>query len=65
MCSYTYYFYLCGCDSYIWDIEYCSNRLVNPHSIEMCDKPIGRCHKSEYYCSGCSEDHTLEFELQE
>ncbi|KAF2715987.1 hypothetical protein K431DRAFT_324111 [Polychaeton citri CBS 116435] len=73
MCQYTYSYYYCGCDYYIWadSIEYCANRYLSGYSvdvwtIDMCNKKEMQCAGiSKYYCGECSEDHTLEFQLEE
>ncbi|USP76696.1 hypothetical protein yc1106_03970 [Curvularia clavata] len=73
MCSYTYSWYYCNHDYYIWanSIEVCSSRLLSGYSydawsIDMCSKMKIECGGfSNYYCSDCSEDVALEFELDE
>lgn len=73
MCSYTYLFYYCGHDYYILSdtIEFCSNRYLSGYSvdvwtIDMCTDKVVECYGlSKYYCNECSEDHTLEYELEE
>ncbi|KAF5847179.1 hypothetical protein GGP41_003461 [Bipolaris sorokiniana] len=73
MCSYTYSWYYCNHDYYIWanSIEVCSSRLLSGYSydawsIDMCSKMKIECGGfSNYYCTDCSEDVALEFELDE
>lgn len=101
MCSYTYSWYYCNHDYYIWyalplpppgsadarsvvglelmfalwnranSIEVCSSRLLSGYSydawsIDMCSKMKIECNGfSNYYCTDCSEDVALEFELDE
>jgi hypothetical protein len=73
MCQYSYAFYCCGHDYFIWSdsIEYCGNRYLSAHSvdiysIDMCKDHVAECSGiAAYYCSDCSEDHALEFELDE
>ncbi len=73
MCSYSFLYYYCGCDWFMVDdsIEYCSNRYLGGHSVEiwshdMCDQKVVQCRgKSKWCCRECSEDHTLEYELDE
>lgn len=73
MCSYTFSYYACGCDYFIWSdtMEYCSNRYLSAHSIDifsvdMCENKVVTCDGIPgYYCDECSEDHTLEYELDE
>jgi hypothetical protein len=91
MCSYTYSWYYCNHDYYIWyhlfplshikreltdqnranSIEVCSNRLLSGYSydawsIDMCrDMTVACGGFSNYYCSDCSEDVALEYELDE
>lgn len=71
MCQYTYSYYYCGCDYYIWwdTVEFCSNRFLSGYSVDvstadMCRDRVVFCDGiSDYYCNECSEDHTLEYEL--
>jgi hypothetical protein len=73
MCSYTYSWYVCSHDYYIWanSIEICHNRLLSSYSpdawsIDMCKNMKVECGGfSNYYCSDCSEDVTLEYQLDE
>ena len=73
MCQYTYLYYFCGHDYYICSdsAEVCANRYLSAHSadiwtIDMCKDMVVTCEGiSRYYCNECSEDHTLEFELDE
>ncbi|CAC9893464.1 unnamed protein product [Aureobasidium pullulans] len=73
MCTYTYSWYICNHDYYIWtdSVEVCSNRLLSGYSadawsIDMCKHHIAICKGfGEYYCRDCSEDYTLEYELEE
>jgi hypothetical protein len=73
MCKYTYSWYCCNHNYYIWDssIEICQNRLLSGYSYDawsadMCKHVETTCAGfSSYYCSECSEDHTLEYELDE
>ncbi|KAF2209011.1 hypothetical protein CERZMDRAFT_48104 [Cercospora zeae-maydis SCOH1-5] len=73
MCSYSFLYYYCGCDIFMLDdsIEYCGNRYLNGYSVEiwsadMCKDRVVTCNgRSRWYCSECSEDHTLEYELEE
>ncbi|KAB2575103.1 hypothetical protein DBV05_g6282 [Lasiodiplodia theobromae] len=73
MCSYTYSWYYCNHDYYIWanSIEICPNRLLSGYSydawsIDMCKNMTVKCGGfSNYYCSDCSEDVALEYELDE
>jgi len=73
MCSYTYSWYYCNHDYYIWanSIEICPNRLLSGYSsdawsIDMCKEMKVTCGGfSNYYCTECSEDVSLEFELDE
>lgn len=73
MCSYTFSYYYCGCDYFVcYDtLEYCENRSISAHSVDiwtddMCrDKQVTCDGISNYYCSECSEDHTLEYQLEE
>ncbi|KAF2490686.1 hypothetical protein BU16DRAFT_131704 [Lophium mytilinum] len=73
MCSYTYSWYYCNHDYYIWanSVEVCPNRLLSGYSydcwsIDMCKNSKVTCGGfSNYYCSDCSEDVSLEFELDE
>jgi hypothetical protein len=73
MCSYTFSYYICGCDYFIWTdtVEYCENRSINAFSVDiwsddMCrDKVVECAGISRYYCGECSEDHTLEYQLEE
>lgn len=73
MCGYTYSWYYCNHDFYIWagSIEVCPNRLLSGYSydawsIDMCKNLKVDCGGfSNYYCTDCSEDVSLEFELDE
>jgi hypothetical protein len=73
MCSYTYSWYYCNHDYYIWanSIEVCSSRLLSGYSydawsIDMCKNMTVSCGGfSNYYCTDCSEDVSLEYELDE
>lgn len=73
MCSYTYVQYHCGCDYYLLSdsVEFCSNRIFSGYSVQissndMCErKVVDFAGISRFYCDECSEDHTLEFELEE
>lgn len=92
MCSYTYSWYYCNHDYYIWyaypstcrtrqkvrltsrranSIEVCSSRLLSGYSydawsIDMCKNMTVSCGGfSNYYCTDCSEDVALEYELDE
>ncbi|OAK95869.1 hypothetical protein IQ06DRAFT_352129 [Phaeosphaeriaceae sp. SRC1lsM3a] len=73
MCSYTYSWYYCSHGYYIWadSLEVCEHRLLSGYSydawsIDLCKNIKAACHGfSNYYCSECSEDVTLEFELDE
>ncbi|KAF2157052.1 hypothetical protein K461DRAFT_218356 [Myriangium duriaei CBS 260.36] len=73
MCSYTYSYYRCGCNYFIWSdsLEMCINRFLSSYSpdiwsTDMCKNSKVECGGiSNYYCSDCSEDHTLEFQLEE
>jgi len=73
MCQYTYWYYSCGHDSFIDDetIEYCANRFlsgysVDIYSIDMCRDKVVVCEgMADWVCVECSEDHWLEFELEE
>jgi hypothetical protein len=73
MCSYTYSWYYCSHDSYIWDnsVELCASRLLSGYSydawsIDLCDNRKVTCDGySLYYCEDCSEDVALEYELDE
>jgi hypothetical protein len=73
MCSYTYSWYYCNHDYYIWanSIEICPNRLLSGYSsdawsIDMCKNMKVTCGGfSNYYCNDCSEDYSLEYELDE
>ena len=73
MCQYSYSYYFCGCETFVWydTIEFCENKSVSPWSIsgwtaDMCkDKVVTCLGYSRYYCNECSEDHTLEYELDE
>ncbi|THZ42173.1 hypothetical protein D6C87_05211 [Aureobasidium pullulans] len=62
MCTYTYSWYICNHDYYIWtdSVEVCSNRLLSGYSADAWSIGFG-----EYYCRDCSEDYTLEYELEE
>ena len=73
MCSYTYIQYYCGCDYYMISdsVEFCSNRIFSGYSVDgwsndMCEKQaVNFAGISRFYCSDCSEDHTLEYQLEE
>ena len=73
MCQYTYSYYYCGHDYFILSdaIEYCGNRNLAADSVDLwgsdvCNKAVVTCNGMSYaYCSECSEDHTLEFELDD
>lgn len=93
MCSYTYSWYYCNHDYYIWQaqspnltvsctkvrlttcragsMEVCSSRLLSGYSydawsIDMCKNMTVACGGfSNYYCTDCSEDVALEYELDE
>lgn len=73
MCSYTYSWYYCNHDYYIWanSIEICASRLLSGYSydawsIDMCKNPTVKCGGfSNYYCTECSEDVNLELQLDE
>ncbi|QIW96987.1 hypothetical protein AMS68_002505 [Peltaster fructicola] len=73
MCGYVYAYYYCGCDYYIQNdtIEFCANRNLSAHSPDvwsddMCDKKEVKCAGiSNFYCRECSEDHLLEYDLDE
>ena len=73
MCSYTYYYHYCGCSYWVsWETaEFCGNTTTSPHSvdvyeIDMCIGKVVTCGGySDEYCDECSEDHTLEHELEE
>jgi hypothetical protein len=73
MCSYTYSWYYCNHDYYIWanSMEICSSRLLSGYSydawsIDMCRNMKVACGGfSNYYCSDCSEDVALEYQLDE
>ncbi|KAF2625538.1 hypothetical protein BU25DRAFT_460262 [Macroventuria anomochaeta] len=73
MCSYTYSWYYCNHDYYIWanSIEICASRLLSGYSydawsIDMCKNPTVKCGGfSNFYCSDCSEDVNLELQLDE
>jgi hypothetical protein len=74
MCSYTYLRYRCGCDYYmLWDsIEFCNSRIFSSYtadgwSNDMCETQDVTFDgiSSSRYCGECSEDHTLEFQLDE
>lgn len=72
MCGYTYSYYICGCDYYIHydSVEFCEHRSFSGYSVDgwssdMCDQKNVVCEGiSNYYCSECSEDHTLEYALE-
>jgi hypothetical protein len=73
MCSYTYSFYFCGHDYFLHSntIEVCHSRLLSGYSydawsIDLCKQSVVNCAGfSNYYCHDCSEDVTLEFQLDE
>jgi hypothetical protein len=73
MCSYTYIQYYCGCDYYMISdsVEFCSNRIFSGYSVDgwsndMCEKQaVSFAGISRFYCNECSEDHTLEYQLEE
>jgi hypothetical protein len=73
MCGYTYSFYCCSHDTFIHgsSIEVCANRLLSGYSydawsIDMCKNITVKCEGfSSYYCHECSEDYSLEYELDE
>jgi hypothetical protein len=73
MCSYTYSWYYCGHDCYIWagSLEFCASRLLSSYSydawsIDLCKNMKVSCGGySGHYCVDCSEDVTLEYELDE
>ncbi|KAH9881387.1 hypothetical protein IAQ61_000111 [Plenodomus lingam] len=73
MCSYTYSWYYCNHDYYIWanSMEVCSSRLLSGYSydawsIDMCRNMTVSCGGfSNYYCTDCSEDVCLEYQLDE
>ena len=73
MCQYTYSYYYCGHDYFIYSdsLETCANRYLSAHSvdvwtIDMCKDMVVTCNGiSIYYCKECSEDYTLEFDLDE
>lgn len=73
MCQYTYCYYVCGHDYFIVSdtMEFCANRSVSAHSVDawtvdMCKDLVVEClGMSRYYCNECSEDHLLEFQLDE
>ncbi|KAG9993834.1 WD40 repeat-like protein, partial [Aureobasidium melanogenum] len=73
MCTYTYQFYLCNHSYFIWgnSIEICTNRFLSGYSsdawsIDMCKHHVAICKGfGNYYCPDCSEDHTLEWQLEE
>ncbi len=73
MCSYSYSWYCCSHDTFIHSssIETCGNRLLSGYSsdawsADMCRDLQVECHGySQFYCSECSEDHSLEYELDE
>lgn len=58
---------------FIWTntMEACWNRFLSSYSpdiwsIDMCKNMVVECKGiSNYYCNDCSEDHTLEFQLDE
>ncbi|KAF1983033.1 hypothetical protein K402DRAFT_396967 [Aulographum hederae CBS 113979] len=73
MCSYSYSWYICGHTYYIHynSLEVCANRLLSSYSydawsIDLCKNIQVECGGfSNYYCNDCSEDVSLEFELDE
>lgn len=73
MCGYTYSWYICNHDYFIWydSVEICEHRFLSGYSFDawsndMCKNMIVTCAGfSNQYCNECSEDHTLEFELEE
>ena len=73
MCQYTYLYYFCGHDYYILSdsLEFCGNRNLSANSIDvwavdMCKDVVVSCEGiSRYVCGECSEDHTLEYVLDE
>lgn len=73
MCTYTYSWYVCNHDYYIWadSVEVCEHRFLSSYSydawtIDMCKRVQAICKGfGRYYCKDCSEDHQLEYELDE
>lgn len=73
MCSYTYLQFRCGCDYYMVSesIEFCNSRIFSGYSADgwsndMCEtQDVTFDGISGRYCGECSEDHTLEFQLDE
>ena len=73
MCQYTYAYYFCGHGYFIYSssLEFCANRSLSAYSldvwaVDMCRDCIVTCNGiSSSHCRECSEDHTLEFELDE
>ncbi|KER00541.1 hypothetical protein AUEXF2481DRAFT_34762 [Aureobasidium subglaciale EXF-2481] len=73
MCEYTYSWYRCNHSYYIWQdsIEICTNRFLSSYScdawsIDMCKEHVATCTGFiDYYCHECSEDYTLEWDLEE
>ena len=73
MCKYTYYFYDCGCGSFVDhdEAEYCSNVYTRPNedswfSDLMCSNMTIVCEGfANDLCPECYEDWDLEFELDD
>lgn len=73
MCGYSYSWYICNHDYFIHDdtVEVCEHRFLSGYSadawtIDMCKRVKAVCKGfAMRYCHECSEDHTLEFELDE
>lgn len=73
MCGYTYSTTFCGCDYYIHydSVEFCEHRTFSGYSVDgwssdMCDNKVVVCEGiGNFYCDECSEDHTLEYDLDE
>lgn len=73
MCKYTYSTTYCGCEYYIHydSVEFCEHRTFSGYSVDgwssdMCDNKVVICEGiGDYYCDECSEDHTLEYDLDE
>ncbi|EMC97488.1 hypothetical protein BAUCODRAFT_44093, partial [Baudoinia panamericana UAMH 10762] len=67
MCSYSFSYYYCGCDQFVWwdTLEYCGNRCISAHGVDI--RTVNMCRDqvatslgfSYWYCAECSEDHTL------
>lgn len=71
MCVYSYAFFSCGCDFFVYEAELCGNYCVPAQGsalevVEMCPNGKVTCYgQAGEICDECNDDWDLEFELDE